>query len=170
MGSSRIHLHNHLCRLLAERNLCSAVGRNTRTSSDTHCSLRPSVAILSSTPIEEKDWWTNTSVSVDESSSTTDSPVEKDASMDSTESQFHNRGYEVWEQCRTAWRGDRDESAEQQQVSTPTRRSPKALTTYQKRQVTANLARQREYNLPRRLRLDQVVGIYQDIWSQGGSE
>jgi hypothetical protein len=158
------------------------------------------VAVLSSVPIEEKDWWTcttdtsnsaTTSFSGDEDdnnnthTNNNDSPCSKDISIDSTNSaessssssvQFHNRGYEVWEQCRAVWIGERNiETCTEKKANTPpsspnNRRNRLPLTNYQRRQVMANLARQREYTLPKKLRLDHVIGVYQDIWNQESSD
>jgi hypothetical protein len=172
----------------------------------------PTTAIvLSRSTIEEKDWWTSSTgtaagttndigISMSTSSSGDDeeqgqeeddqqmSPQQsKDTSIDTTTvgPLFHNRGYEVWEQCRAAWIGDRNDMNETSHVggtttntttqqkktssppSTPNkRRNHRPLSNYQRRQVMANLTRQREYALPRKLRLDQVIGIYQSIWNQ----
>ena len=86
------------------------------------------------------------------------------------ETQFHNRGYEVWEQCRDAWRNSVISEDEGIEVAAVVRSPRKQLSNSQRRYVVAGLTRQREFQLPRRIPLSDLIGLYQDIWHQDSSD
>ena len=131
--------------------------------------------MLDHTPIQEKDWWT-TNLTAQENDDDKEVPTNsntsninekgespKGATQDSVEMHFHNRGFEVWEHCRSEWRNYRDEGS-------TLRKPTKPLSSLQRRAVLSGLSRQREDSLPRRIRLEELVDVYQDIWHQDNSD
>ena len=141
-----------------------------------HIPPSPTASVLSCVPIEEKDWWvTNTEQLNEEEDSTLDAPDdelqklsadENNTTQDSGETQFHNRGYEVWEQCREAWRNGSSTTEQAESTTTPRKSPTRPLSGMQRRSVLMGLSRHREYNLPRRIRLEEVIGVYQEIWHE----
>ena len=124
--------------------------------------------MLDHTPIQEKDWWTTNLTcaesSVDQETTTTtdnnNNNNNQGATQDSVEMHFHNRGQQVWEHCRNEWR------SYSPPLASPPRKPTKPLSGMQRRAVLSGLSRQREYALPRRIRLEELVGVYQEVWHQ----
>jgi len=138
-------------------------------------------ALIDNIPIEEKDWWTRNSnfkadEKVDSSSATADSGELEKSNADkgsdagtkdvaaADETTFHNRGLEIWEQCRDAWRSGSKESDGEEVSSRSTTSPPKPMSKKQREKVMSNVTKHREFKLPRRIRLDEMINIYTEIW------
>jgi hypothetical protein len=126
-------------------------------------------AVLASHPIEEKDWW----VAKEEEDAAASPPplyhtrTETAEAGTTEETHFHNRGYEVWEGCRQAWRhtaaSDRDRI-----TTSSSGRSP--LRSPLRRRMMSSLVQKKQYALPRNLGLGEMVEVYQEIWHGDSSE
>ena len=140
---------------------------------------RFTAALLDNITIEEKDWWIKNPTLDDEvgdatsrtavaSSEHEKSSVEKD-SGDGTkdaagETTFHNRGFEIWEQCRGAWRNGSNE-CDGEEMSLRSAASPhKPMSKKQREKILLNVTRQREFKLPRKIRLDELINVYTEVW------
>lgn len=126
-------------------------------------------AVLASHPIEEKDWW----VGKEEGDAASSPPplyhtrTETAGDPGTTEeTHFHNRGYEVWERCRQAWRHT---AASSDRITTSSSgRSP--LRSPLRRRMMSSLVQKKQYALPRNLGLGEMVEVYQEIWHGDSSE
>ena len=77
------------------------------------------------------------------------------AQVSSRHKKFHNCGYETWVRAREEWK--------QQTVDT----IPERPALVERSQLVKGLKRatlQRTYELPRRVRLSDLIRVYHDIW------
>jgi len=95
---------------------------------------------------------------------------------------FQNRGLDTWEKTRMAWshssacaRPDSQPSiaAVQEELAyskAQNSKLSKPLSRYRKRELMKNLTSQRQFALPKQMGLAELVGVYNDIWNEDGSE
>ena len=106
--------------------------------------------VLVKGPPSEAEWWGEESSSPEEVSCST----EKDSSSDESSRRFQNCGYHAWKRARSEWRRETVEKR-------PSRPPP-----VRRDQVARGLRQSaRQYELPGRMKLKDVVTIYAaDIW------
>ena len=139
-------------------------------------------AIVENVPIEEKDWWiiNSSNLQLDEekidseAAAAASSESEKmtadngsDAGTKNTDDEitFHNRGYEIWEHCRDAWRSGSKEFDVEDVSSRGTASPRKPMNKKQRERIMLNVTKQREFKLPRKIRLDEMINIYTEVWA-----
>lgn len=113
-------------------------------------------------PPSASEWWeevTRLSEDADneesESQTSSEQPNTKSSrSQESETRRFQNRGYDAWEKARTEWR-------EPTAMSFPSK-PPPVKRTQVIRGITSG---KRQYELPGRMTLTDVVNVYTDIWA-----
>jgi hypothetical protein len=112
-------------------------------------------------PPSASEWWeevTHPSEEVDneesESQTSSEQPIKSSKSKESEARRFQNRGYDAWEKARTEWR-------EETATSFPSK-PPPVKRTQVIRGITSG---KRQYELPGRMTLTDVVNVYTDIWA-----
>lgn len=117
-------------------------------------------------PPSPSEWWEETTPSTDtneesdsQSSSLLDQQHNKSQSSDGNESttkRFSNRGYEAWEEARRHWRTP----------TVPTRLRKKPPPVKRDTVIRGVTNGKRTYELPGRMSLPDMIGIYNQIWSE----
>jgi len=96
------------------------------------------------------------STDMEETSSQSSSDQQPTKSLTSEDSKvFQNRGYDAWEKARTAWR-----------TSTATHPRKKPAPVKRETVIRGVTNGRRCYELPGRMTLTDMIGVYQHIWSQ----
>jgi hypothetical protein len=131
------------------------------------CSLMITENILADGPPREEDWWESDSSDDDDGSEDSVSLEGGETEEGSKkqlhagrEKQFRNCGLETWRRVQQAWRA-RDPRAVKISRST----SPKV-----KRDLVKALSGVRQFELPRRLPLKDLIGAYTEVWNGDASE
>jgi hypothetical protein len=132
-------------------------------------------SVVASHPIEEKDWWVAKEEELDLASSQpplcSSSTRHEQTTDPSQEILFHNRGYEVWEHCRQAWRRRHHASSSEQPAVTSSSSSGRSpLRSPLRRKLMSGLVQKKQYTLPRNLGLGEMVQVYQEIWHGDSSD
>ena len=121
----------------------------------------PTENILKAPP-SASEWWEECTPSTEdadaeesESHSSSDQPNKSAGSEDSESRRFQNRGYDAWEKARIAWR-------------TPTTTKPRKKPLPVKRETVIRgvTSGSRQYELPGRMTLTDMIGVYHHIWSR----
>jgi hypothetical protein len=90
----------------------------------------------------------------------------------SSSRRFRNRGLETWEVARNAWRQpcvEENMNTKRRVPYVPTRSDPPSPAVRKK--LVQNVARDRQYTLPRQMPLSEIMSVYQEIWhGENGGE
>lgn len=111
--------------------------------------------ILENGPPREEDWWESDSSDNDGSEDSESLEGEEGFKKPLHEKQFRNCGLETWWRVQQAWRS-RDPRAVKISRST----CPKV-----KRDLVNALSGVRQFELPRRLPLKDLIGAYTEVWN-----
>jgi hypothetical protein len=115
--------------------------------------------ILANGPPIDEDWWDNGS-SDDGSEDSVNLEGRKKQLHAGKEKRFRNCGLETWWRTQQAWR------ARDPRMVMPSRSpSPKV-----KRDLIKALSGSRQFELPRRVPLKDLIGAYTDVWNGDASE
>jgi hypothetical protein len=124
------------------------------------CSRRATENILKAPP-SASEWWeeaTHPSEDADneesESQTSIEQPIKSSTSQESESRRFQNRGYDAWEKARTEWREPKATSF----LSKP----PPVKRAQVIRGITSG---KRQYELPGRMTLTDMINVYADIWA-----
>ena len=114
--------------------------------------------ILADGAPREQDWWGNGGFwDVDEGVE-----IDLDAEEPDPETRvFRNRGYETWVQVQHAWRKRTGETASS---TAKAHASPDKSSASLKRALVKQLSDYRQFELPRRIPLQDIVTAYHGVW------
>jgi hypothetical protein len=143
--------------------------------------------ILSAGPPIESDWWEEEEEEVESCSSSSSSSLDLESDetppdavgTDSTSSsspkrrvRFRNVGYLTWQQVQHNWKSSGGSLHGTQDSDPPavTRAAARPPTPNAKRELVKGLANNRQYEMKHRVRLSDLLAIYNEMWTEEWSD
>mmetsp|Transcript_475 Transcript_475/g.655 ORF Transcript_475/g.655 Transcript_475/m.655 type:complete len:178 (+) Transcript_475:49-582(+) len=118
---------------------------------------------LAGGPPQDDDWWSDASST---SSFVEDTKKAREhEEINSSKRAFRNRGLETWRKTREAWN-----EASANGVSPSPKAKCKTLSRFRRRDLVRNLLAQRQFVLPQRMNLKELIGVYMEVWNGDSSD